>query len=159
MKLIKRNLIVYIAAIFGILIFFVGCNKGPEKVKFPKEKVMLTWNDSVQFKSDPFEKKVKCVVYLTSDAISEIDRWTPYIKKYPDIGFLFFFTSNDTNYIIKGLKHFSFPIPVFIDKKSKYEGYAFIAFVLNNKNEIVTTSNPTFSNFDKLLKSQLKKNK
>ena len=71
----------------------------------------------------------------------------------------FFFTSNDTDYIIKGLKHFSFPIPVFIDKKSKYEGYAFIAFVLNNKNEIVTTSNPTFSNFEKLLKSQLRKNK
>ncbi|MBN2596921.1 MAG: hypothetical protein JXR82_09080 [Marinifilaceae bacterium] len=150
---------ILILVVYILISFAFSCKKVPEILELPTDREMITWNDSIFFKSDPFTKRVKSVVYLRSSGISEIKRWIPYIEKYPEVGFIFYFSSSDKDFIVGGLEHFNFPIPVFIDTENKFKNYGLIAFVINDKDEIISVSNPTIPDFEKTLKklSNLKK--
>ena len=159
MKLKINTFIVCFLIVFIIFSYLITSRKSTDHILIlPTDKKILVCNDSIRFRGDPFSKRIKVVTYLKDDAISEIPQWIPYIKKYPDISFIFYFNSGNPQYVIEGLKHFCFPLPVFWDTESKYKDYGLICFVVNETNEIIETTNPTLPNFDKLLMSLSKNN-
>jgi len=122
-------------------------------LKLPSNKEMLAANDSIHFKYNPFNAKTKVVTYLKDDAMYVLPQWIPYIKKYPNVSFIFYVNSTNKEYVIGGLKYFHFPLPVFINTNSKYNGYGLICFVVDNQNKIIDISNPSMPNFNNLLKT------
>lgn len=138
--------------ILMIAISIQSCKNAPQTLDLNSTNEMISWNDSVKFESDPFNKKIKAVTYLQTDAIFEMERWIPYITSYPEVSFLFYFNSTDKEYIKNYLAHTKFPIPVFIDTKNKYKNYLLISFIINEKNEIIAISNPSLPDYEMTLK-------
>jgi hypothetical protein len=126
----------------------------------------ITWNDSIQYKCNPFKKNVRYVVYVKPEAMTQtMPQYIYYIKNYPEVGFIFIFSSNEKKTTInssekktikKKLKNLEFPIPVFIEADNKFRKYGFIAFIMNKNNEVVSATNPSLPDFEETFKEALK---
>ncbi|PKQ66520.1 hypothetical protein BZG01_10875 [Labilibaculum manganireducens] len=150
----KINFVYVLVVVFVLIVILIRNNIGGDK---KKREIILDRNceivgieDSVIFKVDPFGEHFKCVTFLQDEVILELRHYKPYLKKYPDISFLFYIETDDKEYVIETLKEMSFTYPVFIESKNN-EKMIFINYLLDSKSCILEITNPSISNFGEQL--------
>jgi len=147
--------------LIALAIFIVNsqsCHKNSDKtIELSSDMEKITWNDSIQYKCNPFKKNVRYVAYVKPEAMTQtMPQYIYYIKNYPEVGFIFIFSSNEKKTIKKKLINLEFPIPAFIEADNKFRKYGFIAFIVNKNNEVVSTTNPSLPDFEETLKEAIK---
>ncbi len=112
-------------------------------------------HNSVAFQESWFEESCKVVAYMKH--YRQLPVWISYIKKYPEVPFLFYFAGNDVDAFKNGINKIGFNYPIMIDKDQRFyemnkdnmDDLSFISFVISDNS--IRLSNPTISNFDDLL--------
>lgn len=150
MKLIISNtgFAIIIITIIAIILLNLGTLKNSsEYLVLPEDCEMVTWNDSIVFPYNPFKQKKKAVIYMSDDALLALKGYIPYIEMYPETAVIVYFHASSNDKIVNWLKHIKFPYPVFIDPDNKFRNYGFIAYIVDENNKILYTTNPSLPDF------------
>ncbi len=149
-----------------LVLFYISRSDSNREVQLVKDLEVWQPQNSVDLDESWFAEGCKVVVYMKHyQKFHRLDLWMKYIKKYPNIPFLFYYAGGDPDKYFKQLSEIGFNHPVMIDKEGQFyemnkanmDDFSFIALVVSENS--VTLSNPTISNFEKLLKECGKANR
>ncbi|TKG94571.1 hypothetical protein EYV94_11520 [Puteibacter caeruleilacunae] len=145
--------------LFGVWQFKFSSGK---KYNLPEEVELLSISDKIYLKEKYFDNSPKVVVYLYDDCMHLLQLWKPYIEKYSDIRFVFYINSVKKDKIREQLRYYKFKYPVFWDSKGQFaksnslpKEIAFISYILNGDDELISTRNPTYGDYEVYLKQVL----
>ncbi|XOV92120.1 MAG: hypothetical protein ACFHWX_18165 [Bacteroidota bacterium] len=163
----KPEFIILIIVLAIVVAFSLNTNSTREIHLVRGLEVWQNENHPVDLDENWFDKSCKVVVYMKFyQDFHRLDLWMKYIEKYPNIPFLFYYAGGDPDKYFAQLEEIGFNHPIMIDDVGQFfeknagimrEDYSFIAYVINDHS--VEMSNPTISNFEKLLKECSKANR
>lgn len=160
LEIVRKPEIIPLIFILAIVTYRISESASNQEVRLIRNLEVWQPEKSMDYDESWFEEPCKVVVYMKNyKKFHRLDLWKKYIDKYPNIPFLFYYSGSDHEKYLKQLEEIEFNHPIIIDREDQFyeensgileDDYSFIAYVINNNT--TEMSNPTISNFEKLLK-------
>lgn len=162
MRKFQNSLIVLLLLLIGGLLFFINKKETDtsegNRIHHVKNLEVINPPNGPKFDSSWFDSEFQVIVYsgnIGDYSIITYD-WDPYFENNPEIKFIFYYSGQDKNKLIKWMEENEFRRPVIYDPEKLFYKLNITgktsSIVLNTKAGVVQfLENPSFSNYQKFL--------
>ncbi len=122
MKQTNTKKITTLLSLVALIVLLASCKEDPKKIQFPDGLPTMSLKDSLQFDPDWYKAEYKVVTYIRGSRNLYplwLD-WESYINEFPEMAFIFYFTSKDTASLFKELEENNFYHPFILDQENKF---------------------------------------
>ena len=109
--------------ILVVLVFLLAsCKKEPKEIQFPEGLPTMSLKDSLQFDPNWYKAEYKVVTYIrgTKNIYPLWLSWDSYIREFPEVAFIFYFTPKDTASLFEELEKNNFYHPFILDQENMF---------------------------------------
>ena len=103
-----------------LLFLLTYCKEEPKEIHFPEGLQTMSLNDSLAFDPQWYQAEYKLVTYMGGRTLPLWLDWDSYIKEFPEVAFVFYFTSKDTASLFKELEKNNFYHPFVLDPENVF---------------------------------------
>lgn len=104
-----------------VLVFLLAsCKKEPKEIQFPEGLPTMSLKDSLEFDPNWYKSEYKVVTYIrgTKNIYPLWLSWDSYIREFPEVAFIFYFTPKDTASLFEELERNNFYHPFILDQEN-----------------------------------------
>lgn len=120
MKQTNTKKITTLLSLVALIVLLASCKEDPKKIQFPDGLPTMSLKDSLQFDPDWYKAEYKVVTYIRGSRNLYplwLD-WESYINEFPEMAFIFYFTSKDTASLFEELEKNNFYHPFILDQEN-----------------------------------------